>query len=238
MKIALLLNYPLVDRVAWKRILVEGLRADGHTVHVHYGKTSPLDPLQTFLKARRSGAGPVASGAKSMTGRAPFNYLHFRRGDVPVFLHRNLDQPSAFSRIAAERYDHHVTALDQILSKAFLAAVPSLLNVHYGFLPAIKGADSIAWSLLMTGALGITLHRLAEAVDTGDIIFVQPIDTDESRTLADARAAVHHAIPDLYLRFFRGELGGSFGNKGGQLYTSMHPDLRAIATDLLRPQST
>jgi hypothetical protein len=233
-KIALLLNYPLVDRVEWKRTLVGMLQADGHTVHVHYGKTSPLAPLRTFLRARRSGAGPAASGKKAAASRAPFNLLHFRRSGVPVLLHRNLDRPSAISSIAGHRYDHHITALDQILSTEFLASVPSLLNVHYGILPAVKGADSIAWSLFMTGELGITLHRLAEAVDTGDIIHVEPIDTAGIPSLVDARAAVHQAIPSLYLRYFRGELAGAAENKGGRLYTDMHPDLRTISDQLLK----
>jgi hypothetical protein len=53
MKIALLTNYPWVDRVDWKKELVSKLRQAGHIVEVHYGKVGICSHLNTYLKLRR-----------------------------------------------------------------------------------------------------------------------------------------------------------------------------------------
>jgi folate-dependent phosphoribosylglycinamide formyltransferase PurN len=95
-----------------------------------------------------------------------------------------------------------------ILRAPLTAAYPKrILNVHHGWLPAIRGCHSIAWGLLENRAdwFGVTVHLIDEGIDTGPIlarerIAVGPGDTYASlfcaATVAGARLLVE-AVADV-----------------------------------------
>ena len=222
MKIALLTNYPWVDQVNWKKDLVAMLQEEGHEVEVHYGKAGPGAHLTTFLKLRRYAN---AHDDEQSSARRSSNLLYFLRQGVRVRVHRDLNHPRVIQQIAERGYDYHITALDQILSSSFLATISSVLNVHYGKLPEVKGMDAIEWTVLETGELAMTLHYLADKVDTGGIVHVEPIPFDSSMSMAACRRAIHAKIPEVYVRFFRGEFSQVSENSKGKLYSQMHPDV-------------
>jgi hypothetical protein len=47
------------------------------------------------------------------------------------------------------------------------------LHVHPGLLPQVRGADGLLWSTLVRGRPGATCFWLAEAIDTGPIVFAE-----------------------------------------------------------------
>ncbi len=83
-----------------------------------------------------------------------------------------------------------VAAYGKILPKEVLS-IPGFgaLNVHYSLLPRFRGASPIQHSLLFGDTeTGVTLMKMDEGLDTGDIIntktiAIDPVDTTQSLTL-------------------------------------------------------
>ena len=83
-----------------------------------------------------------------------------------------------------------------ILRPEFLKLLPAgCVNVHPAFLPFNRGAYPNVWSIVEGTPAGVTLHYLAESIDTGDIIAqqpvpIEPVDTGESLYRRLERTAV------------------------------------------------
>lgn len=87
-----------------------------------------------------------------------------------------------------------VVAFGQIIPKEILEMAPyGCLNVHGSLLPAYRGAAPIQWSVLNGDKeSGVTIMRMDEGLDTGDMIskVVVPLDEKEtSESLFDKLAA-------------------------------------------------
>jgi len=88
-----------------------------------------------------------------------------------------------------------VAAYGQILPKAILDLPPhGCLNVHASLLPAYRGASPIQAAILNDDAeSGVTIMRMDEGLDTGDIVSLEttPIDSkDDAQSLHDRLARI------------------------------------------------
>ncbi|HSB05346.1 MAG TPA: methionyl-tRNA formyltransferase [Thermodesulfobacteriota bacterium] len=87
-----------------------------------------------------------------------------------------------------------VTAYGQILPKSLLE-IPKYgaINVHASLLPKYRGAAPIAWAILKgEKATGVTIMRMDEGMDTGDIVLQKEIligDDETAETLHDKLAS-------------------------------------------------
>lgn len=62
----------------------------------------------------------------------------------------------------------------------------SLYNIHFSLLPAYKGVYTSVWPILNgENETGVTFHRIAKGIDTGDIIFQRKISIDYDATARD-----------------------------------------------------
>jgi hypothetical protein len=54
-----------------------------------------------------------------------------------------------------------------------IVSIPQLrfIHIHPGFLPEIRGADCVLWSIMLTGQPSATCFYMSSGIDTGDIIF-------------------------------------------------------------------
>ena len=92
-----------------------------------------------------------------------------------------------------------VVAYGQILSQALLD-IPThgFVNVHTSLLPKYRGAAPIQWAILNDDAeTGVTIMRIDEGLDTGDILTQQatPIHaSDSAQTLHDRLAQMGAAL--------------------------------------------
>jgi methionyl-tRNA formyltransferase len=82
-----------------------------------------------------------------------------------------------------------VVAYGKILPKEIIEAPKyGSINVHASLLPKYRGAAPIQWALINGDKVtGITIQKVAEALDSGDIILQEKIDIDDSdniKTLA------------------------------------------------------
>jgi methionyl-tRNA formyltransferase len=87
-----------------------------------------------------------------------------------------------------------------ILKPGVLAAMPAVaVNLHISLLPWNRGADPNLWSFVDDTPKGVTIHCLADGVDTGDILAQREVafGPDEN-TLATTYARLQSEIQDLF----------------------------------------
>ena len=83
----------------------------------------------------------------------------------------------------------------QLLSPAFLARFPKVVNVHPSLLPEFPGAQAIEQALESGVAeTGVTVHYVDEGVDTGPVIRQEPVPVEPQDTLVERLHAVEHRI--------------------------------------------
>ena len=145
-------------------------------------------------------------------------------------------------------------SFDQILRPSALRTSKDALNLHPGILPRYRGLWPIFWKLLRKEKYaGITIHRMTEKIDEGEILALKHFrirknDTKVSLTLKSARTGALLLIETLRhlkrgvpkkIRFLRGTPGyNSFPTKtdfdrffatGKKLFS-----VRSVVKELLR----
>jgi methionyl-tRNA formyltransferase len=200
-RIAFLFNYPLADNTIWKQHLIRALH-NQHTMLVVFGKTHIMDYVSAYQRKCQEDnvkdAPPRAPGEPRKRTMAVLREL-----EVPVERVRSVNDDACRQILAKFRPDYVVTALDHLLSRRIIAAVPTVLNVHYGVLPEVKGWNATEWSLLVTGRLSVSLHRVVWPVDSGEILMTSDVEVAPTDGLASLREKCQMAALRLYTEFFR-----------------------------------
>ncbi|MDF1604889.1 formyltransferase family protein [Nocardioides sp. YIM 152315] len=93
------------------------------------------------------------------------------------------------------------------------------VNLHISYLPWNRGADPNLWSFVDDTPKGVTIHRIDEGVDTGDILVQEEVRLEVGDTLATSYAKLQSSIQDLFRRSWEqirtGELPGRPQPAGG-----------------------
>jgi phosphoribosylglycinamide formyltransferase 1 len=86
----------------------------------------------------------------------------------------------------------------QLLSPAFLARFPRVINVHPALLPAFTGIGAVEQSLAYgVKVFGVTVHFVDEGVDTGAIILQRALDLPEATEAESVRSALRPVEHEL-----------------------------------------
>ena len=106
---------------------------------------------------------------------------------IPVYQPRTLRDGSSDELIKS-------LAPDIIVVVAYGCIIPPQLlhvakygciNLHVSLLPKYRGSAPIQWAVLNGDAeTGVTIMQLDEGLDTGDILYVQPVAIDPDMTLS------------------------------------------------------
>ena len=72
------------------------------------------------------------------------------------------------------------------------------VNLHISLLPWNRGADPNLWSFLEDTPKGVTIHRLEEGIDTGEIIAQREVQMRGDDTLRTSYARLTDAVEDLF----------------------------------------
>ncbi len=239
MKVALISNYPIADNVEWKRELALKLKEQNIELTIVYGRRSFFAHVRSFFFRRKfSQALHLQSHGQNFSNiqktnsvkKIHNNYLFFKKNKFKTFAFPDVNSDKAITKLKSLQCDYHITALDQILSKKFVKAIPNILNIHYGKLPDIKGTSSSEWTLFETGELYITLHYIDAGIDTGKIIQIKKIDV-ENADLNAIRKQIQNEIPNMYFNFLteaKTFYKGNANNITGKLYTYMHREIKMI----------
>lgn len=104
---------------------------------------------------------------------------------LTVYQPQRIRRPEAIETLRAMQPDVIVVvAFGQIIPKEILDMAPyGCINVHGSLLPAYRGAAPIQWAVLNgENETGVTIMRLDEGVDTGDMIAktTVPLSADET----------------------------------------------------------
>jgi methionyl-tRNA formyltransferase len=137
-------------------------------------------------RAAGRGLHPQASPVKTLAIQLGLSLDQPNRCRDPLFLER-------FRALSPDLAV--VVAYGQILPRLLLDLAPmGFVNVHASLLPKYRGAAPIQWAILNGDTeTGVTIMRIDEGLDTGDILSscVTPIlDTDDARTLHDRLAQI------------------------------------------------
>lgn len=231
-RIAFLYNYPLADNTLWKQQLFRALHGH-HTMLAVFGKTHVMDYLRTYLRQRQENDVQDVPLGLQMEPRKRTMAVVNELG-IPVKRVSNLNSSACAQILAEFRPDYVVTALDHLLSKSVIAIAPTVLNVHYGVLPDIKGWNATEWSLLVTGRLSVSLHRVVWPVDSGEIFLTKDIEVECTDGMASLREKCQSVALQLYIEFFRDPAKCerfARPNEGGKTYYVMNRLLKQQVLD-------
>lgn len=168
--------------------------------------------LEGLLQTCRSLVGVVTQPDKPRgRGRkvtpSPVKQLALDHG-IPVLQPHSVGDPVFLDALKSIGPDLVVTAAYGKILKAASLSIPPLgcFNIHFSLLPSYRGPAPVTWALLNGETeTGITLFRMEEGMDTGDIVAVRSlaIDPDESageltqRLTVLARELLPHALEDV-----------------------------------------
>ena len=123
-------------------------------------------------------------GRKQVLTAPPVKEVALEHG-TPVFQPRTLRDGSEDANIRALAPELIVVvAYGCILPKSVLELPKyGCINLHVSLLPKYRGSAPIQWAVLNGDAeTGVTIQQMAEGIDTGDILLVEPIDIDPEET--------------------------------------------------------
>jgi phosphoribosylglycinamide formyltransferase-1 len=81
-----------------------------------------------------------------------------------------------------ERYDKILIGGANILSKEIIGKY-EIINSHPGYMPYVRGLDSLKWAILKGFPIGVTTHVINEKIDEGLIIEQRFISVDYFDTI-------------------------------------------------------
>lgn len=104
---------------------------------------------------------------------------------IPVFQPVKIKEPEAVNKLREYPADIFVVAaFGQLLPEEILT-MPRLgcINIHASLLPAYRGAAPIQWAILNgEKETGVTIQKMAKALDTGDMLMRKKVAIDPKET--------------------------------------------------------
>lgn len=120
------------------------------------------------------------------------------RHGLPLFREKDINRPGFVQAVRGLRPDLlAVVNFDQILKRELLG-IPSLgaVNTHASLLPKYRGRAPLNWAIINGETeTGVTVHRVAEGIDTGDILIQRTIPIGLQDTIGDILEKVKTLYP-------------------------------------------
>ena len=130
--------------------------------------------------------------------------FHYKKKKYPIYQHRpemNYDIPDLPEMCSNLGYDFKMGSIDSfeiekdrvvliggagILEETFIKE-HKVINAHPGYIPEVRGLDSLKWAIVENKPIGVTTHLIGDYVDAGLVIERRVIDvysTDTFHALA------------------------------------------------------
>lgn len=137
---------------------------------------------------------------------------------------------------ALQRLETDILLLGGVpIIRANVLAVPKIctLNVHMALLPTFRGMNVAEWSIYCGSPAAVTVHQVDPGVDTGAILYREPITVSDCPTIATMRAKVsrhqHLALAKCTRLLIEKKLVPEPQQKeAGKQYYLMHDKLKKI----------
>lgn len=99
---------------------------------------------------------------------------------------------------------------DIVLSVSYPHRIPAefleecrAVNLHSGLLPKQRGYHPLNWALIWGDKkCGVTLHKTAESIDSGDVILQEAFDVDDQDFIQDLREKAKGCVEPILRKFF------------------------------------
>ncbi len=117
---------------------------------------------------------------------------------------KNIDIHSDEFLDFARKQDLLVSVAAPVKIKPSLLYAPRLgsVNLHSGALPRYRGMMPVFWQLFDgESRIGVTIHKMNEQLDDGEIVFQSFVDVSNCKTLHEAILTVKRKSVDFFLEF-------------------------------------
>lgn len=252
MRVVLCSAYPLADRHYHRKLLLHELlklRDEGIISHLHlvYSGIMPADYLAQFQRMG-SVQNVLSAFGKVAAKPAPkphttdvvlprgFTWSYARAHKVNVSLFRRYGDSASLEWFDEHKIDLAINLSGLYLPKKLLEK-PRLAfqGGHYGVLPALRGGDTVRWSIYTNQPLILSHMTLAAKMDMGDILRRETLPVYRSDSIDDLRKRCQMAAVAGHVECVRRWADGSIEREvqreeDGQIYYLMGERLRR-ATD-------
>lgn len=108
-----------------------------------------------------------------------------------------------------------IAGFPQIFRAALLkTAKHGAINLHGGRLPQYRGGSPLNWQIINHEArAGVSIIRVDEGIDTGDVLAEGTVPIGADDTIADVHASVNALFPELVLEVIEGLDGGKLSTR-------------------------
>jgi len=112
------------------------------------------------------------------------------------------------------------------------SAKNSIINLHISLLPYNRGADPNYWSWVEDTPKGVTIHKIDEGIDTGDIFIQKQVEFNNNETLSSSYNKLKTEIETLFINCFEDIFNGKLKcipqkGKGTIHYTKDFPGVKS-----------
>ena len=84
-----------------------------------------------------------------------------------------------------------------------------IINLHISFLPYNRGSYPNYWSWVENTPKGVTIHKIDEGIDTGDIFVQKQIKFGDNETLSSSYSKLKTEIEILFINSFNDIIKGN-----------------------------
>jgi len=108
-----------------------------------------------------------------------------RQNGIPIFYASDVHWPANIEIITQLKPDIILSAyFNQLIKEPILSFPAEVLNIHPGILPEYRGLDPLLQQIIHgEDHLGMTLHRVDETFDTGEILRQKTMLRDKTKSL-------------------------------------------------------
>ena len=167
--------------------------------------------LQALISAGIEITGVVTRSSDNGTNSSKNSVFHFARdAGIEILNHTSVRAKTLPEALNNVEYIISVQ-YDRILDETWLS-IPKCdtLNLHFSFLPRLRGCFPTKWAIIEEQTTGVTLHSVDKGIDTGDILDQQALkiainETDKSlyeKLSSSAIKLFKKNIPNLIIKSF------------------------------------
>jgi len=134
----------------------------------------------------------------------PSESLHglARQHKIPVLDTVDINSSESLDFVISKRANTLVAAHFNQLVKSPLLDM-DCINIHPSLLPALKGVDPAFYAILRNLETGVSLHKMSETFDTGDVLLQKPCKLASSDTVFSANCGLFYEGAGLAIEWLK-----------------------------------
>lgn len=122
----------------------------------------------------------------------PYDYFEGPKGDTFHKFNAPITDCEGYDFLVSYGYRYKIP--DEVVNKMKGKAI----NLHISYLPWNRGADPNLWSFIDDTPKGVTIHNVANGIDTGDILVQRKIKYEDTETLKTIYNRLRNAVEVLF----------------------------------------